>query len=153
MLIFSDRKVLHPQSMRPARDGDIPVRVKNSYNPKAPGTLITRARDMSEVGALVWLESPNRTDRILILGHMLLQAVLTSIVLKRNVTMLDIVSTRMLGQVGFLAKVKPCRWFKIPRNCCHLMDILFLMQFFLQCLYSGFLNLWGSRHISGCCCH
>lgn len=35
-----------------------------------------------------------------------LQAVLTSIVLKQNVTMLDIVSTRMLGQVGFLAKVR-----------------------------------------------
>ncbi|THG12327.1 hypothetical protein TEA_001514 [Camellia sinensis var. sinensis] len=68
------------KSMRPAREGDIPVRVKNSYNPKAPGTLITRARDMSK-------------------------AVLTSIVLKRNVTMLDIVSTRMLGQYGFLAKV------------------------------------------------
>jgi aspartate kinase len=31
--------------------------------------------------------------------------VLTSIVLKSNVTMLDIVSTRMLGQFGFLAKV------------------------------------------------
>ncbi|KAK4410025.1 Aspartokinase, chloroplastic [Sesamum angolense] len=73
-------QVLHPQSMRPAREGDIPVRVKNSYNPKAPGTLITRTRDMSE-------------------------AVLTSIVLKRNVTMLDIASTRMLGQFGFLAKV------------------------------------------------
>ncbi|KAF2322959.1 hypothetical protein GH714_032442 [Hevea brasiliensis] len=73
-------QVLHPQSMRPAREGDIPVRVKNSYNPCAPGTLITRTRDMSK-------------------------AVLTSIVLKRNVTMLDIVSTRMLGQYGFLAKV------------------------------------------------
>ncbi|KAE8717121.1 Aspartokinase 3 [Hibiscus syriacus] len=72
--------VLHPQSMRPAREGDIPVRVKNSYNPKAPGTLITSSRDMSKAG-------------------------LTSIVLKRNVTMLDIVSTRMLGQFGFLAKV------------------------------------------------
>ncbi|TXG54942.1 hypothetical protein EZV62_020198 [Acer yangbiense] len=73
-------QVLHPQSMRPAREGDIPVRVKNSYNPNAPGTLITRSRDMSK-------------------------AVLTSIVLKRNVTMLDIASTRMLGQYGFLAKV------------------------------------------------
>nr|ACL53049.1 unknown [Zea mays] len=66
--------------MRPAREGDIPVRVKNSYNPKAPGTLITRQRDMDKV-------------------------VLTSIVLKSNVTMLDIVSTRMLGQYGFLARV------------------------------------------------
>ncbi|KAH7852892.1 hypothetical protein Vadar_030609 [Vaccinium darrowii] len=79
-LAYFGAQVLHPQSMRPAREGDIPVRVKNSYNPKAPGTLITRERDMSK-------------------------AELTSIVLKRNVTMLDIVSTRMLGQVGFLAKV------------------------------------------------
>ncbi|KAK2968809.1 hypothetical protein RJ640_028202 [Escallonia rubra] len=79
-LAYFGAQVLHPQSMRPAREGDIPVRVKNSYNPNAPGTLITRTRDMSE-------------------------AVLTSIVLKRNVTMLDIVSTRMLGQYGFLAKV------------------------------------------------
>lgn len=79
-LAYFGAQVLHPQSMRPAREGDIPVRVKNSYNPLAPGTLITKSRDMSK-------------------------AVLTSIVLKRNVTMLDIVSTRMLGQVGFLAKV------------------------------------------------
>ncbi|XP_052189423.1 aspartokinase 2, chloroplastic-like isoform X2 [Diospyros lotus] len=79
-LAYFGAQVLHPQSMKPAREGDIPVRVKNSYNPKAPGTLITRARDMSK-------------------------AVLTSIVLKRNVTMLDIASTRMLGQYGFLAKV------------------------------------------------
>ncbi|KAF7819349.1 inducer of CBF expression 2 [Senna tora] len=78
-LAYFGAQVLHPQSMRPAREGDIPVRVKNSYNPKAPGTLITKTRDMSK-------------------------AVLTSIVLKRNVTMLDIVSTRMLGQFGFLAK-------------------------------------------------
>ncbi|KAK7858420.1 aspartokinase 3 [Quercus suber] len=79
-LAYFGAQVLHPQSMRPAREGDIPVRVKNSYNREAPGTLITRARDMSK-------------------------AVLTSIVLKRNITMLDIVSTRMLGQYGFLAKV------------------------------------------------
>ncbi|KAJ0054697.1 hypothetical protein Pint_02526 [Pistacia integerrima] len=79
-LAYFGAQVLHPQSMRPAREGDIPVRVKNSYNPNAPGTLITRSRDMTK-------------------------AVLTSIVLKRNVTMLDIVSTRMLGQFGFLAKV------------------------------------------------
>ncbi|WCJ32387.1 Aspartate kinase family protein [Euphorbia peplus] len=79
-LAYFGAQVLHPQSMRPAREGDVPVRVKNSYNPDAPGTLITKGRDMSK-------------------------AVLTSIVLKRNVTMLDIVSTRMLGQFGFLAKV------------------------------------------------
>ncbi|KAG2310613.1 hypothetical protein Bca4012_025117 [Brassica carinata] len=79
-LAYFGAQVLHPLSMRPAREGNIPVRVKNSYNPTAPGTLITRSRDMSK-------------------------AVLTSIVLKRNVTMLDITSNRMLGQYGFLAKV------------------------------------------------
>ncbi|XP_010656844.1 aspartokinase 1, chloroplastic isoform X2 [Vitis vinifera] len=79
-LAYFGAQVLHPQAMRPARESDIPVRVKNSYNPEAPGTLINKTRDMSK-------------------------AVLTSIVLKRNVTMLDIVSTRMLGQFGFLAKV------------------------------------------------
>lgn len=42
-------QVLHPQSMRPAREGEIPVRVKNSYNPKAPGTIITKTRDMTKV--------------------------------------------------------------------------------------------------------
>ncbi|KAJ6674769.1 ASPARTATE KINASE [Salix viminalis] len=61
-LAYFGAQVLHPQSMRPAREADIP------------------GRDMRK-------------------------AVLTSIVLKRNVTMLDIVSTRMLGQYGFLAKV------------------------------------------------
>ena len=35
--------------MRPAREGNIPVRVKNSYNPQAAGTLIKRTRDLSEV--------------------------------------------------------------------------------------------------------
>ncbi|KAL0385279.1 UNVERIFIED_CONTAM: Aspartokinase, chloroplastic [Sesamum radiatum] len=79
-LAYFGAQVLHPLSMRPAMDASIPVRVKNSYNPKAPGTLITRNRDMTK-------------------------ALLTSIVLKQNITMLDIVSTRMLGQFGFLAKV------------------------------------------------
>lgn len=95
--------------MRPAREGDVPVRVKNSYNPKAPGTLINRTRDMSEVsikqGYLMAaiLACFTLTDNFLLDQ---IQVLLTSIVLKRNVTMLDIVSTRMLGQFGFLAKVR-----------------------------------------------
>ncbi|GJM97234.1 hypothetical protein PR202_ga14145 [Eleusine coracana subsp. coracana] len=79
-LAYFGAQVLHPQTMRPAREGGIPVRVKNSYNHHAPGTVITKSRDMSK-------------------------SILTSIILKSNVTMLDILSTRMLGQYGFLAKV------------------------------------------------
>ncbi|KAA8530058.1 hypothetical protein F0562_004767 [Nyssa sinensis] len=108
-LAYFGAQVLHPQSMRPAREGDIPVRVKNSYNPNAPGTLITRARDMSKVCRIRLFRNKNhyclenfKQPKLI---HFQFQAVLTSIVLKRNVTMLDIVSTRMLGQFGFLAKV------------------------------------------------
>ncbi|XP_020573913.1 aspartokinase 2, chloroplastic-like [Phalaenopsis equestris] len=36
-LAYLGAPVLHPQSIRPARESDIPVRVKNSYNPQAPG--------------------------------------------------------------------------------------------------------------------
>jgi aspartate kinase len=74
--------VLHPLAMQPAVDsgGKMGVRVKNSYNIIAPGTIITAQRDMKDV-------------------------LVTSIVLKSNVTLVDIASNRMLGQWGFLAKV------------------------------------------------
>ena len=80
-LAYFGAQVLRPQSMRPAMDSDdLCVRVKNSYNVTAPGTLIDHMRRDDD-----WL--------------------LTSIVRKKNVTMLDIVSTRMLGQYGFLARL------------------------------------------------
>ena len=56
------------------------VRVKNSYNPTAPGTVISPERDMRDV-------------------------LVTSIVLKEDVTLLDVVSSSMVGQYGFLARV------------------------------------------------
>lgn len=103
--------------MRPAREGDIPVRVKNSYNPKAPGTLITKTRDMSKVCRVVSCRIDDiyyslKDDFRQSFPHLFLQALLTSIVLKRNISMLDIVSTRMLGQFGFLAKVRMLIAFK-----------------------------------------
>ncbi|CAN6308476.1 unnamed protein product [Urochloa humidicola] len=102
-LAYFGAQVLHPQSMRPAREGDIPVRVKNSYNRHAPGTVITKARDMSKSILTSIVLKSNVT--MLDINCFFFQSILTSIVLKSNVTMLDIVSTRMLGQYGFLAKV------------------------------------------------
>ena len=64
------------------QQSNIPVRVKNSFNKNAVGTVITS------------LTSPDSSTSLL-----------TSIVIKKNVTLFDIVSTRMLGQYGFLAKV------------------------------------------------
>eukprot|EP00878_Enallax_costatus_P026819 GHUV01028821.1.p1 GENE.GHUV01028821.1~~GHUV01028821.1.p1 ORF type:complete len:246 (+),score=11.93 GHUV01028821.1:474-1211(+) len=69
-------QVLHPLAMQPAiRSQAMDVRVKNSYNREAAGTIISKARDMS-------------------------CSLVTSIVLKNNVTLVDIVSSRMLGQFG-----------------------------------------------------
>lgn len=62
--------------MQPAiRSQHMDVRVKNSYNRTAEGTRISKARDMS-------------------------CSLVTSIVLKNSVTLVDIVSSRMLGQFG-----------------------------------------------------
>lgn len=81
-LAFFGATVLHPLAMQPASElrRGMSVRVKNSYNQEAPGTLIGAHRDMDDV-------------------------LVTSVVLKQHVTLIDIVSTRMLGQFGFLARV------------------------------------------------
>lgn len=80
-LAYFGAQVLHPQAMQPAiRSGQMNVRVKNSYNRAAPGTIISSTRPM---------------DCTLV----------TSIVLKGNVTLVDVVSSRMMGQYGFLATV------------------------------------------------
>ncbi|KXZ46967.1 hypothetical protein GPECTOR_39g461 [Gonium pectorale] len=80
-LAYFGAQVLHPQAMQPAiRSGKMNVRVKNSYNREAPGTIISSERDLA-------------------------CSVVTSIVLKSNVTLVDIISTRMMGQYGFLSTV------------------------------------------------
>lgn len=78
-LAYFGAQVLHPVAMQPAMRVDIPVRVMNSYNPAAQGTLITRAKEV--------------------------QPLVSAITSKSGVQMVDITSTRMLGQYGFLALV------------------------------------------------
>jgi aspartate kinase len=41
-------KVIHPKTMMPAIDGSIPIRIKNTFNPTHPGTLISRASNSTE---------------------------------------------------------------------------------------------------------
>ncbi len=79
-LSYFGAKVLHPLSMMPAKEKGITVRVKNSYNPEAPGTIITSETDYS-------------------LGPV------KSITSKNNITLIDIVSSKLLGAVGFVSKV------------------------------------------------
>jgi aspartate kinase len=79
-LAYFGAQVLHPRAMQPCIKTGTPVLVKNSYNPEAPGTRI--------VSALPGKTGPVRT--------------ITS---RKNVTLVDLASTRMLGQYGFLEGV------------------------------------------------
>jgi len=40
-LAYYGAKVLHPKSIRPVIEADIPLRVLNTFNPQSPGTLLT----------------------------------------------------------------------------------------------------------------
>lgn len=79
-LAYFGAQVLHPRSMQPCLQTGTPVRVKNSYNIDAPGTIIVTT-------------------------HQTIPSPVRAITSKKGVTLIDIVSTRMLGQHGFLAKV------------------------------------------------
>jgi aspartate kinase len=80
-LAYFGAKVLHPATILPAVAQNIPVRILNSRRPAdATGTLITRERPLN--------------DRLV-----------TAVASKRNVTVVDITSTRMLMAHGFLARI------------------------------------------------
>ena len=79
-LAYFGAKVLHPATIQPAMARDIPVRILNSRRADAGGTLITSQRPPSE-------------------------RPLTAIASKRQVTVVDITSSRMLMAHGFLRRL------------------------------------------------
>jgi aspartate kinase len=79
-LAYFGAKVLHPSTILPAVQRDIPVRILNSRRPEGAGTLITR--DGSAEGAPV-----------------------AALAAKRDVTAIDVTSSRMLMAYGFLRQV------------------------------------------------
>jgi len=79
-LAYFGAKVLHPSTILPAVAKNIPVRILNSRRPENPGTRIT-AEARPVVGQLA------------------------AIACKRDVTVIDITSTRMLMAHGFLRRL------------------------------------------------
>ncbi len=77
-LAYFGAKILHPQTVTPVREDHIPVRLKNTMNPEAYGTLISS--DTTENG-------------------------IKAIAAKDNITAIKIKSGRMLQAHGFLKKV------------------------------------------------
>jgi len=79
-LAYFGARVLHPSTLLPAIEKNIPVMILNSKRPDAPGTRIVADR----------VPCSNAVK---------------SISCKRNVTVLNISSTRMLGVHGFLRRI------------------------------------------------
>jgi aspartate kinase len=79
-LAYFGAKVLHPSTIHPAVERNIPVRILNSRKPDGIGTLITA-------------EAASGTNP------------LTAMAAKRDITVVDITSDRMLMAYGFLRRV------------------------------------------------
>ncbi len=47
-LAFYGAQVLHPRAMRPVMQDGIPLRIKNTFNPESPGTVIVKKRDLKK---------------------------------------------------------------------------------------------------------
>lgn len=77
-LAYFGAKILHPTCIQPARWAGVPVRLKNTMDPTAPGTIINN--DM-EIGAI------------------------KAVAAKDNITAIKVISSRMLLATGFLSKV------------------------------------------------
>jgi len=79
-LAYFGARVLHPKTLLPAIDKSISVRVLNTFNPQHQGTTITK--------------KSLHDDKIV-----------KAIACKKNITLINIKSSRMLGAYGFLAKI------------------------------------------------
>ena len=77
-LAYFGAKILHPTCVQPAKYTGIPVRLKNTMDPKADGTII---------------------DNVLVRGK------IKAVAAKDNITAIKIKSSRMLLATGFLRKV------------------------------------------------
>jgi aspartate kinase len=84
-LAYFGAKVLHPSTILPAVERNIPVRILNSWKPDGAGTLIT-----ARAGPAQNADVGTR---------------LTGLASKKDVTVIDITSTRMLMAYGFLRRV------------------------------------------------
>ena len=82
-LAYFGAKILHPSTITPAKMKGVPVRLKNTMDPDAPGTLITNK-----------LSADAQNGQIF-----------KAIAAKDNITALYIHSTRMLNAYGFLRRI------------------------------------------------
>lgn len=73
-LAYFGAKVLHPKTIKPAIEQNIPVKILNTFNPQAPGTLVTNEEEDS----------------------------IKSVTYKKGITIINVCSAGMLEAKGFL---------------------------------------------------
>lgn len=78
-LAYFGAKVLHPKTLLPAMEKNIPVAVLNTHNPSHKGTTIRKKSDVGNI--------------------------FKAISSKKNITTIRTVSSRMLGSHGFMARL------------------------------------------------
>jgi aspartate kinase len=88
-LAYFGAKVLHPSTILPAVDRDIPVRIVNSWKPEGEGTLIVSDDNPA-----------SRTSANRGAAHGV-----TALACKRDLSVVDITSSRMLMAYGFLRRL------------------------------------------------
>jgi len=86
-LAYFGAKVLHPLTIQPAVEKNIPVWIKNSLAPDVEGTLIIKNPE----------EVPDSTS--------ISTSGIKSIACKENIIVMNIFSTRMLNSYGFLKRI------------------------------------------------
>lgn len=86
-LAYFGAKVLHPRTIQPAVQKNIPVRILNSRRPEIDGTMILSQEALSR--------SPKREGA----------EVIKAIAWKKGITVINVNSSRMLMAHGFLAKL------------------------------------------------
>ncbi len=87
-LAYFGAKILHPSSVRPAQESNVPVRLKNTMHPDSPGTIISG--DVSGGG-------------------------IKAIAAKDDIVAIKIKSGRMLLAYGFLKKIfEVFEWYQTP---------------------------------------
>ncbi|MHB0971072.1 MAG: lysine-sensitive aspartokinase 3 [Thermoanaerobaculia bacterium] len=79
-LAYFGAKVLHPKTIAPAVDRQIPIRVLNTHNVDSPGTLITEEGEGARIGP-------------------------RAIAVKKGIAVIHVTASQMLGAHGFLARI------------------------------------------------
>ena len=92
-LAYFGAKVLHPKTIKPAVEKDIPVRILNTFNPSAKGTLITseEADSLKSVTAKKGITIVNICSMGMLLAHGFMEKIFK--VFADNNVIVDVVST------------------------------------------------------------